>query len=124
MLSKEQATLIADDLLTQEAQKIDQTKNRQAPAVHPFYRFSELSAIQPWQRKQIVNEASKLADRHLAVLFAGLIWVVTILSCAFFASPEQQGIRVFLAIVLGAVPLALLRRHYMHRYVVALCTKR
>ncbi len=122
MLTKEQADSISDSLLAQEAQKIARDRNHHARAVHPLYRFPELSSVQPWQRQQIVRSAGKLADKCLPVLLSAFIFVTAVLAVAFFASPQYQTLRVFLVILVCAgVPLALVRRHFMRRYAVALC---
>jgi len=124
MPSQNQANLIADELLAQEAQKLARDRNRHSLPVNLFYRFPELSSVQPWQRQKIVLSASKLADKHFPVLLACFIWVSSILGFAFFAPPEYQVTRFGLAIVVvGAVPFILIRRHFMRQYAVALCNK-
>ena len=125
MLSQNQANLIADKLLEREAQKLDQDRNRHSLPVPLFYRFSELSFVQPWQRQQIVRTAVKLAGKRLPVLLAGFIWVSSILGYAFFVPQEYQAIHSGLSTVtfVGEVPFILIHRHFTHQYVVALCHK-
>jgi hypothetical protein len=120
-LSKEQAAAISDDLFAHETRRNNNLRNFVSGFVHPFYRFSELSGLQPWEQRRLIQAAGAIADKRLPVLLSGLLFVAAIVYVSFFAPHQYQGSSGFFAVfVFLGIPFAFIRRAFVRGYVLVL----
>ena len=120
-LSKEQAAAISDDLLAHQTRRNNHLRNFVSGFVHPLYRFSELSGLQPWEQRRLIRAAGAIADKRLPVLLSGLLFVAAILYVSFFAPHQYQSSSGFFAVfVFLGIPFAFIRRTSVRGYVLVL----
>lgn len=125
MLSEQQANTIADQILMQELEAQTNIKNSRAKRFnrsHWLYQFPELAALQPWQRKVLIQRAMDKADQQWPVLLSCLVWLLGYMAIIFLGPPSFQSFRGFLiaTVVLG-IPFVVIRRRQIRRNADALC---
>ena len=123
-LSKEQATLVADDILAANAPSA-----RRLNFLRGFlplaYRFPELSSLQPWQQALLARSAAFSADKSLPVILSFLPLLLGILACAFLLPPQYQTFLSFATVLLVlAAPALLVRRAHIRRNLQVLLAAR
>ena len=78
MLSKDQANAIADDVLSQAQSSRLEGRKAMVRAVPLLYRCRELSALEPWQRAEVVKQATKAAGNNFLLIIVLLTGFATL----------------------------------------------
>ena len=89
MLSKDQADAIANAVLNQTQSSRLEGRKSMVHHVPLIYRCRELAALEPWQRKEVVKQATKATNSNLlfiVVLLAGLATQVALFGEYKFSS--------------------------------------
>nr|WP_315428036.1 hypothetical protein [uncultured Albidiferax sp.] len=111
MLSRDQAHAIADGLLDQaQSLRLESRKSKVRP-VAMAYRCRELTALEPWQRTEVVKQATKAASSNLlliVVCFIGFLALVGLFGRYEFSSMAPFIIAFYVATFLLRV--AIIRR--------------
>ena len=76
MLSKDQANAIAESVLNQPQSSRREGRKHTVHRVRLIYRCRELSALEPWQRTEVVKQATKATGNNpllIIVLLSGFV---------------------------------------------------
>lgn len=75
MLSKNQANKIAEDIIRQA--ELSNTKNRKFVSIYTslLYRCRELYSLKPWQRVEVVRQATNEVSTNRLFLFLIFSWL-------------------------------------------------
>lgn len=99
MISKDQAHLIADELLEQQRQQSRDAKNEAAKKVPWLYRCAELNRLEPIERVEVIVEARREMRRGLwFALAVFLMWATVFSGFWFTALSAEQRSRFFLVL--------------------------
>lgn len=99
MISKDQAHLIADELLKQQRQQSRDAKNEAAKKVPWLYRCAELNRLEPIERAEVIVEARREMRRGLwFALAVFLMWATVFSGFWFTALSAEQRSRFFLVL--------------------------
>ena len=120
MLTKDQAEIIASDLLQQEHARRSEAKNARAARVPWFYRSAPLRALEPWQQAELVLRATKAVGSQWAATTAVFAWIVLV--ALAWAAAGTFAMNWSLAAVLPAMllPLTLIRAWFVRRELASL----
>ena len=126
MISKDQANAIAEEILDQQRGPILKDKNVFARRIPVLYRCEELKALEPWQRAQVVREASANVSRQWGVKVCMLFWLLAVMFFWFLFVPVSTrtgSTSVWLLCALASLPqfivhVSLVRLHvkYIARF--------
>lgn len=119
MISKDQAHLIADELLEQQRQQSRDAKNETAKKVPWLYRCAELIRLEPIEQGEVIVEARREMRRGLWFAVVGfLVWATVFSGFWFIALSAEQRSRFFLVLpFILYVPSVLLHLSNMRLHV-------
>ena len=110
MLSREQATQIADEIISDADRVRLQRRYARRPLLYPLYRSEELVRLEPWQRNMAIHEALGAVQRMPAFRIVLALWIgVMVLSS--LESPEGGNAPGGGTFLLGAILVFFVRVH-------------
>jgi Flp pilus assembly protein TadB len=124
MLTKDQAEVISNDLLSQKHARQSEVKNARAARVPWFYRSASLLELEPWQQADLVSEATKLVGRHWAATATSLAWFCLV-ALAWWAFGAVAAGWAFAVLILAlVVPITSIRTWFVRRELASLLQRR
>ena len=103
MLSKEQVNAIAEGVLNQPQSSRREGRKHTVRSVRLIYRCRDLSALEPWQRTEVVKQATKATNNNLLfiiVLLSGFATFVAVFGRYKLSSMAPFIIALFFAALL------------------------
>jgi hypothetical protein len=90
MLSKDQASSIAEELLLQERQRSIEARNAAAKKIPRYYQIEEFKALQPYERAEILSLVQKQVNNEPFVMALIVALVAALSILLYFTSSAAR----------------------------------
>ena len=109
MITKDQASSIADQLLYQRHTEALRSKNAAGSRVSFFYQCPELQLLEPWQRTEVVREAWQRLRGHWGIIACMVVWVTAFAAFWYLLAPAatRSTFHLWWVTILAFPPFAL-----------------